>query len=108
MYLLPAVLVHAADLGVIMQQQLAAVGVSSNHGAVIEGRQPPAVLVVRGSTQVQQCLKEKDETQTIPSVEVTHTFSGAADPSEFYSRTTESSLHLRAPGSIQQKLTHSK
>lgn len=66
-YLLPAVLIHAADLGVIVQQQLAAVGVSSNHGAVIEGRQPPTVLVVRGSTQVQQRLTEKEETRTIPS-----------------------------------------
>lgn len=46
-YLLPAVLIHAADLGVIVQQQLAAVGVSSNHGAVIEGSQTSAVLVVR-------------------------------------------------------------
>lgn len=75
-YLLPAVLIHAADLGVIVQQQLAAVGVSPNHGAVIEGRQPPAVLVVRGSTQVQQRLIEKEETHTIPSVhamEVIHT-----------------------------------
>lgn len=45
--LLPAVLIHAADLGVIVQQQLAAVGVSSNHGAVIEGSQASAVLVVR-------------------------------------------------------------
>lgn len=81
-YLLPAVLIHAADLGMIVQQQLAAVGVSSNHGAVVEGRQPPAVLVVRGSTQVQQCLLKKQETRTIPSVhtmEVTHTFSRATD-----------------------------
>lgn len=79
-YLLPAILIHAADLSVIVQQQLAAVGVSSNHGAVIEGRQSPAVLVVRGSTQVQQRLIEKEETHTIPSVHTmevihTHTFS---------------------------------
>lgn len=47
MYLLPTVLIHAADLGMIVQQQLAAVGVPSNHGAVIEGRQSSAVLVVR-------------------------------------------------------------
>lgn len=46
-YLLPAILIHAADLCVIVQQQLAAVRVSSNHRAVIERSQPPAVFIVR-------------------------------------------------------------
>lgn len=90
-YLLPAILIHAADLGVIVQQQLAAVGVSSNHGAVIEGRQSPAVLVVRGSTQVQQCLAEKEENTPFHQ----HTPWRSHTPSAelqilrvFYSRTT--------------------
>lgn len=64
-YLLPAILIHTADLGVVVQQQLAAVGVSSHHGAVIEGSQPPAVLVVRRRTQVQQRLTEKEEAHTV-------------------------------------------
>lgn len=46
MYLLPAIFVHTADLCVVVQQQLAAVRVSSHHGAVIEGSQSSAVLVV--------------------------------------------------------------
>ena len=55
-YLLPAVLVHAAHLGVVVEQQLTAVGVPPHHGAVVEGGQAPAVLVVRGRAQVQQGL----------------------------------------------------
>lgn len=55
-YLLPAILIYAADLCMIMQQQLAAVRVSSNHRAVIERSQPPAVFIVRWRTQVQQRL----------------------------------------------------
>lgn len=60
-YLLPAILIHTADLCMIMQQQLTAVGVSSYHWAVIERRQPPAVFIVRWCTQVQQRLVGKDE-----------------------------------------------
>lgn len=47
MDLLPAILVHTADLRVIVQQQLAAVWVPPHHGAVVEGSQPSAVFVVR-------------------------------------------------------------
>ena len=55
-YFLPAILIHTADLCVIMQQQLTAVGVSSNHRAVVEGSQSPTVFIVRWCTQVQQRL----------------------------------------------------
>lgn len=67
-YLLPAILVHTADLCMIVQQQFAAVGVSSNHGAVVERSQTPTVFIVRRCTQVQQCLMEKEEIFTISSL----------------------------------------
>jgi len=65
--LLPAVLVHAAEPGVVVQQELAAVGIPPHHGTVVQGRQPPAVLVVRGGTQVQQRLQEKRPPRSAPS-----------------------------------------
>lgn len=54
--LLPAVLVHAAHLSVIMQQELAAVRVAPHHRAVIQRSQATTVLVIRRSSQVQQRL----------------------------------------------------
>lgn len=57
--LLPAVLIHAAQPGVVVQQELTAVGITPDHGAVVQGCQPSAVLVVWGGTQVQQRLQEK-------------------------------------------------
>ena len=54
--LVPAVFVLAADGGLFVQQQLAAVGVSPHHGGVVERCQTPAVLVVWRGSQLQQRL----------------------------------------------------
>lgn len=60
--LLPAILVHAAHLSVIMQQELAAVRVAPHHRAVIQRSQATTVLVIRRGAQVQQRL----HTQMMP------------------------------------------
>lgn len=57
MDLLPAVLIAVAQLGMIVQQQLAAVRISPNHGTVIEGGEPTTVLIVWRRPQIQQCLQ---------------------------------------------------
>lgn len=57
MDLLPAVLVAVAQLGVIVQQQLATVWISPNHGTMIEGSKPTTVLIVWRRPQIQQCLR---------------------------------------------------
>lgn len=59
MNLLPAVLVHAAHLSMIMQQELAAVRVAPHHRAVIQRSQATTVLVIRRSAQIQQRLHTK-------------------------------------------------
>lgn len=54
---LPAVLIRNAQLGPVVQQQLAAAGVAPHHGCVEQGGQPSAVLVVGGAPKVQKCLQ---------------------------------------------------
>lgn len=57
MDLLPAVLVAVAQLCVIVQQQLATVRISPDHGTMIEGGEPTTVLIVWRRPQIQQCLR---------------------------------------------------
>lgn len=57
--LVPAVLVLAADGGVVVEQELTAARVSSHHHAVIQRSQTSAVLVVWRSSQLQQRLTEE-------------------------------------------------
>lgn len=54
--LLPAVLIFAAQVGVISEQKFTTIGISSHHGAVVERGQATTVLIVRRSTQVQEGL----------------------------------------------------
>ena len=51
--LVPAVLVLAADGGVLVEQELAAGRVASHHGRVVQSGQSTAVLVVWRRTQLQ-------------------------------------------------------
>lgn len=56
---MPAVLVLAADGGVLIQQELAAVGISAQHGCVIQRCQTTTVFIVRRSPELQQCLRAR-------------------------------------------------
>ena len=44
--------------GVVLQKQLTAEGGAPHHGRVVEGGETAAVLVVGGSSQVQQGLRQ--------------------------------------------------
>lgn len=55
--LLPAVLVPAADGGVVVQQELAAAGVPPHRGRVVQRSQPAAVLGVGRRPELQKGLK---------------------------------------------------
>lgn len=54
---MPAVLILAADEGVLAQQELTAARVSPHHHAVIQRSQTTTVLVVWRSSQLQECLQ---------------------------------------------------
>lgn len=64
MNLLPAVLISYAQLGPVVQEQLATAGVTPHHSRVEQGSQPSAVLVVGGAPKIQERLgkvkKKKD------------------------------------------------
>lgn len=69
MNLLPAVLISYAQLGPVVQEQLAAAGVTPHHSRVEQGSQPSAVLVVGGAPKIQERLgKVKKEKMTITQV----------------------------------------
>ena len=52
MNLLPAVLISYAQLGPVVQEQLATAGVTPHHSRVEQGSQPSAVLVVGGAPKI--------------------------------------------------------
>lgn len=56
MNLLPAVLISYAQLGPVVQEQLATAGVTPHHSRVEQGSQPSAVLVVGGAPKIQERL----------------------------------------------------
>lgn len=56
MNLLPAVLISYAQLGPVVQEQLAAAGVTPHHSRVEQWSQPSAVLVVGGAPKIQERL----------------------------------------------------
>lgn len=58
---LPAVLVSYAQLGPVVQKQLAAAGIAPHHSRMKQRGQPPAVLVVGGAPKVQECLDKADD-----------------------------------------------
>lgn len=69
MNLLPAVLISYAQLGPVVQEQLAAAGVTPHHSRVEQWSQPSAVLVVGGAPKIQERLgkvkkKKKDDNHT--------------------------------------------
>lgn len=69
MNLLPAVLISYAQLGPVVQEQLAAAGVTPHHSRVEQGSQPSAVLVVGGAPEIQERLgKVKKKKMTITQV----------------------------------------
>ena len=71
MNLLPAVLISYAQLGPVVQEQLAAAGVTPHHSRVEQGSQPSAVLVVGGAPKIQERLgkvKKKKKKMTITQV----------------------------------------
>lgn len=59
MDLLPAVLVPAAHGGVLVEKELAAVGVAPHNGRVVQRCEPVAVLVVWGGAKLQEGLGEE-------------------------------------------------
>lgn len=66
--LLPAVLISDAQLGSVVQQQLAAAGVAPHHSRVEQRGQASAVLVVGGAPEVQECLRRETRQKTVPLV----------------------------------------
>lgn len=60
---LPAILVRDAQLGPVVQKQLAASGIAPHHSRVEQRGQPTAVLVVGGAPEVQECLRRERDDQ---------------------------------------------
>lgn len=56
---LPAILVRDAQLGPVVQKQLAASGIAPHHSRVEQRGQPTAVLVVGGAPEVQECRERQ-------------------------------------------------
>lgn len=50
--LMPAVLIFAAHGGMFMQEKLAAVGITSDDGRVIQGGEAVTVFIIRGCTKL--------------------------------------------------------
>lgn len=65
MNLLPAVLISYAQLGPVVQEQLAAAGVTPHHSRVEQWSQPSAVLVVGGAPKIQERLGKVKKKKTI-------------------------------------------
>lgn len=68
MDLLPAVLISYAQLGPVVQKQLAAAGVTPHHSRMEQRGQPPAVLVVGGAPKVQECLGKETRQMAVTRV----------------------------------------
>ena len=56
---MPAILVPAAHGGVLMEQELTAVGITPNDGGVVQGCEAIAVFVIWGCSQLQKGLGGK-------------------------------------------------